>query len=120
MKVNQIKTLRNIEKSYIISTILLLPLIMTLFTGLILVFGFHQSHNINKIIWSMDKNTWVDIHIYSSIISTVILIYHLYYIRKRLKLIILFSKQKSKPQKASAYLFWFFMICFLSGLIRTY
>lgn len=109
--------IRKTEMSFIISAILLLPMLITLFSGLVLIFAFHQHHHSITEFWGGDRIFWRTRHIAFSIISSGILIYHLRYIIKKFTQVIRFKKIGKSRNKVSALSFWFFFICGLTGYI---
>jgi hypothetical protein len=107
-----------IQKSYIIAALLLIPLLITLCTGLILILVFHQHHyHTDAEFLCLTKTVWRDIHIYSSIISSGILIYHLKNLNSKLFESVSLKKIKNKKRRMPAFAFWFFAICAATGFI---
>lgn len=109
--------MKKTEMSFIISAILLIPMIITLFTGLVLIFAFHQHHATISEFWGGDRIFWRTVHITFSIISSGILIYHLRYIIKKFTQVIRFRKIGNSRNRISALSFWFFLTCGLTGYI---
>ncbi len=106
-----------IEKSYLTTIALLVPIFIMCLSGLILTLRFHPSHGTLLEVWGIGRELWREIHIYSAIISTILLNYHLLFVRKRLWKVISSGKSGTKSIKASRNVFWIFAICSISGFV---
>ena len=112
-----ISKLSKFENSMIISLLLLIPLLIMSISGLVLTLKFHPSHGTLLSVWGISRAIWRDMHIYSAIIASLLLLYHLVLVRKRLYKVITSGRKSHKAIKSSRNLFWLFIVCLISGLI---
>ncbi len=109
--------LSKFENSMIISLLLSIPIIIMSISGLVLTLKFHPSHGTLLEVWGISRNIWRNLHIISAIIASILLVFHLAIVRKRLYKVITSGRKSHKSIKSSRNLFWLFIVCLISGLI---
>ena len=86
-------------------------------SGLVLTIKFHPSHETLLAVWGISRAIWRDIHVYSAIVTCLLLVYHLVLVRKRLYKVITSGRESIKSIKTSRNLFWIFLIGSGTGFI---
>lgn len=86
-------------------------------SGLILTLRFHPSHGTLLEVWGISRNIWRDMHIYSAIIASILFVFHLELVRKRLYKVITSGRESIKSIKTSRNVFWIFVIGAFTGFI---
>ncbi len=107
------------QKSYLISSLLFVPFVITLVTGLVLVFVFHMQHQHSELglYLGISHSVWKEVHVYSSIISSIILFYHLRHIRRKIFGIGFIKRSINARKRASMLLLLFSLMCAITGFI---
>lgn len=109
--------LSKFENSMIISLLLSIPILIMSISGLVLTLRFHPSQGTLLELWGISRNVWRDMHIYSAIIASLLLLYHLVLVRKRLYRVITSGRKNIRSIKTSRNLFWIFVIGSVTGFI---
>lgn len=107
----------NVKKSYLVSILMLVPALVVTYTGIILIFKFHQHGVLNLNYLGMTKLQWLDLHIYSSIAATAMLVWHLKLTGKKFYNTVFAKINKSRNMKISRNIFWVFALCTFTGFI---
>lgn len=108
MKVSKSKT------RFYIYSIALLPYILLLTSGVIMLY-YHTGASYESTFWGQDGNFWLAFHKYTMIVTTPLILLHLFVKTKWVKNFFLF-KQKGKFKISNTVLFIFFLVCLFSSL----